>query len=61
MIPTYLSTESLMLFLHKTLKMWRLEHIQHGPKGMDFIVKFLNSLDLVSLPLNRMNQKMENL
>ena len=39
----------------------RLEHIWHSPKGMDLVVKFLTSLDLVSLPLDRMNQKMENL
>ena len=39
----------------------RLEHIRRGPNGMDLIIKFLNSLDLVSLPLDRMNQKLENL
>jgi len=39
----------------------RLDHIRRGLNGMDLVVKFLNSLDLVSLPLDRMNQKLENL
>src|SRR5271168_179665 len=39
----------------------RLDHIRRGPNGMDLVVKFLNLLDLVSLPLDRMNQKLENL
>jgi hypothetical protein len=39
----------------------KLEHIRCGRNGMDLVVKFLSSLDLVSLPLDRMNQKLENL
>ena len=39
----------------------RMEYIRRGPNGMDLVIKFLNSLDLVSLPLDRMNHKLENL
>ena len=63
-IPTYLSTENLMPFFAQDTRnpeTGRLEHIRRGPNGMDLVIKFLNSLDLVSLPLDRMNQKMENL
>jgi hypothetical protein len=36
----------------------RLEHIRRGPNGIDLVIKFLNWLDLGSLPLDRMNQKL---